>query len=383
MRILHTSDWHVGRQIRGRSRSDEFEAVLDEIVTIARTEQVDLVVIAGDIFDHRVPPADAEKLVYDTLLRLRGDGAQVVAIAGNHESQPRLHAVSPLFLELGIHLVTRVSRPEDGGVLEIPSRDGSELADLACVPFIAERRFGDAAEIFADASSWPTAYAEGVGHLLDAYANAMRPNRVHLLTAHLFAAGAAFSGSEREVTLGPNYAVPASAFPPSLSYVALGHIHRAQKVSGARCPVRYSGSPLMLDFGEEADHKGVEIVDVRAGKPAAVTTVRLTRGRKLRTLRGDLPSILDPALDTEDAYLRIEVDLLGPMPGLADQIRDRHPNAVTISPRYPEAPELEDALAPDSTPRERFERYLRTRKGYEEVALLMTGYDELVEGAEA
>lgn len=384
MRILHTSDWHVGRQIRGRSRQDEFVAVLDEIVTIAAAEQVDLVCIAGDLFDHRVPPADAEKLVYDTLLRLRGDGARVVAIAGNHESQPRLHAVAGLLDGLGIDLITKVQRPDAGGILTIPSRDGAEVAELACIPFIPERRFGDAAEIFDDASSWPAAYAEGVSHLLDAYAGAMRPDSIHLLTAHLFAAGASFTGSEREVTLGPNYAVPANAFPPSLSYVALGHIHRAQRVSGTRCPVRYSGSPLMLDFGEERDDKGVEIVEVTAGKPAAVRSVPLTSGRRLRTLRGPLEAILDAGLDTGEDYLRIEVELPGPLPGLADQVRTRHPNAVTITPRFPELPEdAEAGSSSDLSPRDRFERYLRHRKGYEDVSALMGGYDELVEGTNA
>lgn len=385
MRILHTSDWHVGRAIRGRPRIEEFTAVLDEMIQIARDRCVDLVVIAGDLFDHRVPPADAEKLVYETLLRLRDTGAQVAAIAGNHESQPRLEAVSGLLSGLGVHLATRVRRPDEGGILTIPARDGTHAAALACVPFIPERLFGDAAAIFDDAAEWPAAYAEGVGHLLTAYAAAMPEGTVHLLAAHLFAAGAQFGkgGGEREVTVGPNYAVPASAMPATLSYLALGHIHRAQKVPGAPSPTWYSGSPLMLDFGEELDRKSVQVVDAMPGKPPTVESLELSAGRKLRTLRGPLDDLLRQAGAVGDAFLRLQVEIQGPSPGLADQLRTAFPNAVTITPIYPDLPDETPEPSANLTTRERFERFLRQRKGFEEVGALMQGFDELVEGIDA
>ncbi|HZB78464.1 MAG TPA: exonuclease subunit SbcD, partial [Actinomycetota bacterium] len=125
LRFLHTGDWHVGRTIRGRSRLDEFEAVLDEIVAIVRDEQVDAVMIAGDVYDQRAVTADADRLVFETMLRLSDLGAAVIAIPGNHDSAARLEAIAPLMKRLGIDLVCRMLPPGDGGIVEVGARDGS------------------------------------------------------------------------------------------------------------------------------------------------------------------------------------------------------------------------------------------------------------------
>lgn len=380
MRFLHTSDWHVGRTIRTRSRQDEFEAVLDELVQVTRETAPDAVLIAGDLFDHHVPTADAEGLVYDTLLRLRDTGAAVVAISGNHESEARLTVVARLLDQLGVHLVAGFRRPDAGGILEVPARDRSSIAQIACVPFIAERRFGDAAALFQDSASWPATYAGRVAEMLGAYAAVMRPGTVQLMLAHLFASGAKLGGGEREVSVGPNYAVSAQELPKTLSYVALGHIHRCQKVPAAPSQTWYSGSLLQLDFGEEADRKSVTLVEASPGKPAKVEQIVLHAGRRLKTVSGSLDEVFTAGEADPDAYLRIEVTLEAQMPGLADLVRGRLPNAVQIVPRYPDAPREVRPNLERLSLREQLDLFVTQRDGSTDNAILLDAFEELVEG---
>src|ERR687891_292139 len=122
MRLLHTGDWHVGRSIRGRSREDEFAGALDEVVGIATEENVDLLLIAGDIYDQRAAAAEADRLVFDALLRLSSAGIPVVAVPGNHDSVARLEAVAPLLDRIGVSVVCRMRPPEQGGAVTVPAR---------------------------------------------------------------------------------------------------------------------------------------------------------------------------------------------------------------------------------------------------------------------
>jgi len=178
MRFLHTGDWHVGKRLRGRSRDEETVAALEQVVEMARDGAVDAVLIAGDVYEHRTVSPDADLIVFEALARLRDTGAAVVAIPGNHDSWQRLEALSKLLTPLGILVVPRVLRPDEGGVVEVPSRDGRERALVACVPFVPERRFGDAAALFDDRASGFTAYDEGMGAVLAGMA------RVPLLDGH-------------------------------------------------------------------------------------------------------------------------------------------------------------------------------------------------------
>src|SRR5438093_7983302 len=131
MRFLHTGDWHVGKAIRGRSRMGEFEAALDQVVGIAVAEGVDAVLVAGDLYEHRSAPADADALVFDALLRLHSAGIPVVAIPGNHDSAPRMEAVAGLLRAVDVEMASRVLPPDEGGVVVVPSRDGSQEARVA------------------------------------------------------------------------------------------------------------------------------------------------------------------------------------------------------------------------------------------------------------
>src|SRR5436190_505199 len=197
MRLLHTADWHVGRAIRGRSRGEEFADALAEVVGIAVAESVDAVLIAGDLYDHRSPAPEADALVFEALVRLYEARIPVVAITGNHDSAIRMEALARLLQPIGVSMVARVVPPDQGSLVEVPARDGSEAALVACVPFVPERRFGDAAALFEATEAWYQSYAEGMGRHLHAMTEPLRTDRVNVLLAHLFTDGAIPGGDER------------------------------------------------------------------------------------------------------------------------------------------------------------------------------------------
>ncbi len=388
MRFLHTSDWHVGKAIRGRSRTEEFAAVLDEVVEVAVAEAVDAVLLAGDVYEHRSAAPEADALVFDALLRLHDAGIRVVAIPGNHDSAVRLEAFGKLLRPLGTEVAHRVLPPDRGGIVEVPSRDGSEVAGVACVPFVPERRFGDAAELFAASERWYLSYAEGMGELLTAMAGGFRPDRVNVVLAHLFTDGAllrgrgrdtALGGGEREVTIGVNYAVAPSRLPGDAAYVALGHVHKPQRVKGSAAPARYAGSLLQLDFGEVDQRKSVTVVEASAGKPANVTEVPLSAGRKLLDVRGTLDEVVAKAGEVGDAFLRVFVKTDGPVPGIADRVRESLPNALDVHLEYERHENGSDGPAVSSlAPRDQFVAYYFAEHGAEPSDELLGAFDELL-----
>ncbi|MGZ4130331.1 MAG: exonuclease SbcCD subunit D [Actinomycetota bacterium] len=382
MRFLHTGDWHIGKAIRGRSRIDEHAAVLDEVVAIAVDRAVDAVLVAGDVYEHRAPSPDADAVVFDALLRLHDAGIRVVVIPGNHDSAARLEAFGKLLHPLGIDVAAQVLPPDRGGIVAIASRDGSEIVDVACVPFVPERRFGDATALFDATEAWFASYAQGMGELLAAMATGFTPGRASVVLAHLFTDGALVTpgGGEREITIGMAYAVPPSRLPGHVSYLAFGHVHLPQTVKGSPAPARFAGSLLQLDFGEAGQRKSVSIVDVVAGKPAKVEEVPVSAGRQLRDVRGPLDAVLEQGAQTGDAFLRVFVETEGPIPGIADRIRDELPNALDVHLVY----EREDATPgaePVSSlhPREQFVAYYRSLHSADPAPELLEAFDEVLD----
>ncbi len=339
MRLLHTSDWHVGKAIRGRSRADEHQAVLAEIAAIAESESVDLVVVAGDLFDTAAPTPEAERVVYRALLDLAAGRRPVVVVAGNHDSAQRLGAVAPLSQASGIHLASSIRPPGDGGVLEL-AVDG-ETALVALVPFPSQRYVVTADLLLSgDAADAHAVYADRIGRIAAALTAGFRADTVNLVVAHLMVMGGVLGGGERGAHTVFDYWVPATAFPGSAQYVALGHLHRAQQLAGP-APLHYCGSPLQLDFGESANEPVVNVVDVRPGLPADVRAVPLTAGRRLRTVRGTLAEVLarlgggeaggevGDVGEVGDDHLRVVLDEPARV-GLADEVRAAAPNAVEV-----------------------------------------------------
>ncbi len=380
MRFLHTSDWHVGRTIRGRSRMGEFRDALDQVVGIAVSEGADAVLVAGDVYEHRSTSPEADDAVFEALVRLREARIPVVLIPGNHDSNVRFEALGKLLRPLGTHVVARVLPPQQGGVVEVPSRDGTQAALVACVPFVPERRFGDAAALFDATESWYASYAEGMGELLAAMAGTFRPDRVNVLMAHLFTDRALLGSGERELTIGMAYAISPGRLPGTAAYCALGHVHRPQAVRGAPAPTRYAGSLIQLDFGEAEQAKSVALVDAAPGTPAKVREVPVTAGRPLVDLRGSLDDVVARADDVGDAFLRVFLETDGPVSGIADRVRDALPNALDVQLVYERldadvAAHVLGAL----TPREQFAASFRSHHGVEPTADMLASFDEVLE----
>ncbi len=326
MRILHTSDWHVGVTLKGRARLDEQRAVFGQIVDIAREEGVDLVIVAGDLYDTASPSSAAQRLLTSTLSALRGTGAEVVAIAGNHDNGPGLEALREWAAAAGIHLRGRIGKAADHLVTGVTS--GGERWRLAALPFVNQRYAVRAAELFElSTADTESAYADHLRRMVAALSQSFSADTVDLFCGHLTVVGGKVGGGEREVHTVADYAVPAAIFPASTNYVALGHLHRAQQIEGP-CPIRYSGGPLAVDFGEEDHTPSVTLVDVTADTPARVRQVPLTEAVPLKTLRGTLDELREAEVD-ERAWLRVFVTEPA-RAGLRGEVADLFPRAVQI-----------------------------------------------------
>ncbi len=325
VRFLHTSDWHLGRVIRGASRAAEYRAVLDEIITIADAQRVDLVLIAGDVFDTAAPSPESESIAYAALLRL-SEVAPVVVVAGNHDNPRRLEAVAPLLALGGVTVAGRLQPAADGGVKHFDDLG----VKVAMLPWQSQRGIVSAADLMAKEGAEHTAdYAARMGRIVEALCADMDTDTVNLIVGHLTVHGATATGSERTVHTVIDYSVPTSVFPGSLSYVALGHYHRPQRMP-AGPPVYYSGSPIQLDFGESGERKAVNVVTAEPGLPATVETVELASGTPLVRLAGTLEQVEAAAADVpEGAFVRVELDE-PPRMGLADAVRAVVPGAVDI-----------------------------------------------------
>ncbi len=341
MRILHTSDWHVGKRLGRYDRIEETRQAIEEVASIADAQAVDLVVHSGDLFDRPVPPMEALQVGLAGLVRLTGGGARpVVVVAGNHDSSDLFEALAPFLAGWGIHLVGAIKSPADGGVLRLETGAGNAL--VACLPFLREGRVVD---FMADTDRWYGQYADRVRRLTEAYSEYLieeaGTDAVSLLVAHFMITGARVGGhgaprGERELHMGEAYAVGEGAIPPSLSYVAMGHIHAPQPVPGANVPAEYAGSLLELDFGEAGEQKRVVIVDAEPGKLAGVQSVPLTAGRRLMQVSGTWEEIGDRE-DLAECYLELRVDTDGPEPGRDALARDVFPHLVKVAAVYERA----------------------------------------------
>jgi exonuclease SbcD len=329
MKILHTADWHVGKVLKGQPRFDEHVAVLRDLVRVADEEDVDLVVVAGDLFETATPHPQAQGLVMRTLLALRADGRDVVVLAGNHDSQRLVDDVyRPVLGELGVSVVGYPKRPGDGGTLTITTRAG-ETARVAVLPFLSHRFAVRAAEVVLhDSSEHAMDYARRIGQFIDLLTAGFTDDSVNIVTTHGTLLGGRRGGGERDGQTLLGYELPATLFPASAHYAALGHLHRYQEIDGP-CPIAYSGSPLSLDFGEEANTSVALVVAATPGSRANVRPVPVAGGRPLRTLHGTLDEVVAAGSDADDAFLRVILAQQASA-GLADRVRDALPNVLEV-----------------------------------------------------
>jgi exonuclease SbcD len=337
MRILHTADWHFGRTLEGRSRLEEQAAFMDELAAIVRDERIDLVLVAGDVYDSVNPPAAAEQLFYEGVARLSEGGKRPVAIiAGNHDHPDRLAASAPL---AGGQGVTLVGLPA-AGLLSFDIKRTGERALVYALPYPSESRLGELLEDGASEEALRIAYSERIARLVAREAGGFRKDTVNLLMSHLYVLGGAESDSERPIQVGGAYTVDTSALCAGAQYVALGHLHRPQTVK-APSLIRYCGSPLAYSFSEAGQAKSVTVLDLAPGAAAEPQEIWLSSGRPLvrwKATEGlaQVRSWLDEGRDP-NAWIDLEVHVTEAL-ALEEihELRKRRDGFIHIRPVYPD-----------------------------------------------
>jgi exonuclease SbcD len=298
MRILHTSDWHLGKPLENINRMDEQEQFVDQLCDIAEQEKINLVLVAGDVFDTYNPSSAAEELFYDAIDRLNCGGRRgVIVIAGNHDNPERLCAASPLAYKNGIILlgypasdagIYKVNRgnvivEESGpGWLELHISGCEHNAVILTLPYPSEARLEQVLCSELDESGIQQAYSDKIGSLFTALSKKFRDDTVNLVVSHIFMRGGRESESERTLQVGGALTVDPAVLPVNAHFAALGHLHRPQPVENASCPAFYSGSPLAYSFSEADYCKALYIVDAVPGSKAVVNELYLDCGKPLR-----------------------------------------------------------------------------------------------------
>ncbi|MBC3886982.1 exonuclease subunit SbcD [Acetobacterium paludosum] len=275
MKILHTADWHLGKNIEGHSRMDEQQCFLNDFVEIVEKENIDLIILAGDVYDSYNPPARAEQMFYETLKRLSKNGERMtVVIAGNHDNPQRLEAPGPLARDHGILMAglpkTIIEKGAYGKHRVVDSGEGfveieinGEKAVVLLLPYPSEKRLN---EVLYDVASDDEANKKSYGDRIFSYFNQLqthfRKDTINLVVSHIFAMNSVESGSERSIQLGGTYIVDGNCFPENTHYIALGHIHKPQAVPGTGKRGYYAGSPLHFNRREIAYGKKCMVVEL-------------------------------------------------------------------------------------------------------------------------
>lgn len=404
MRILHTSDWHLGRNLEQISRIGEQREFIDHLCTIVEEQNVELVLVAGDIYDTSNPSAAAEELFYEAIDRLCGNGRRaVVVIAGNHDNPERLCAASPLARRKGIILLGYpgsdagadfkaeppiVCITDSGpGWLELSIPGCEHHAVVITMPYPSEARLEELLTMEADEMALQQAYSERVGGIFRKLENKFREDTVNLVVAHLFLLGGSASDSERTLQVGGAMTVDPSIMPAKAHYAALGHLHRPQEIRNAPCPVFYAGSPLAYSFSEADYAKAVYIIDAKPGEKADVTPCYLNCGRPLRKWLAEkgMGQALEWCREGRDVNAWIDLEIVTDRIFTAEEqktLRSLNPGIINIRPRI----KAEDSEISEFQSREGrkidelFGDYYKYRMGTDIPDDLMRAFLEIVNG---
>lgn len=332
MRLIHTSDWHVGALLHGRDRSQELAVFLEELGTIVRDEAAEAVLISGDLFDQPNPPAEAEKLVFDFFRKMAERKISVVLIAGNHDSGARIEGKARLLELVEIHAF---GIPHRQASVEIRSKSGERLI-VAALPFTGEWRMLEWDETFTrNPSQQKSMFAERMKNLLSTLSKThFKPDAVNILMAHLTINGAFLSGTEKNIRMSDAWTIPSAMLPKEADYIALGHIHKQQKIPDAPVPTAYAGSPLYIDFGEEKDEKGVYVIEASPGRPIKLALRKLEKIIPVKTLRTTLKELEFQSKVHKDftGHLKVELHLeaADKKSGMMEEVRRLLPQSLVI-----------------------------------------------------
>lgn len=326
MRILHTADWHLGKNLEGLSRMDEQEQFLEDFVHIVKDNNIDLVIIAGDVYDSSNPPARAEKMFYDTLKKISANGERMtLVISGNHDNPERLVAAGPLAREHGIIMVgtpkSVVEVGEYGNNRVLNSGEGfveldinGEKTVILTVPYPSEKRLNEVLYGAMDETEERVkSYSDRIKKLFDSLKGNFKEDTINLVVSHLFATGAENTGSERNIELGGSFIVDKECFPKEAQYVALGHIHKPMILPGTNKKIRYAGSPLQYNKKEISFEKKCFLIDVKASEEADIDEIKFKVYKPIEVWKcNSIDEAIEKCEENKDrdcwVYLEIKTD---------------------------------------------------------------------------
>ncbi len=361
IRILHTADWHFGKTLEGRERFSEQRQFVEELAEICDEEKIDVVLVAGDVFQTVNPSAQAEELFFSALSTLAAGGTRgVVVIAGNHDQPERIKAAQKVADQLGITLLGfpkdtiyplhigegRIERLDGGtGWLELSVPGCEEHVVIAAVPYPSEARLNEVMSETLQDDEFQSRYQARIAELFEQLATHFRTDTVNVVMSHLYVGGGVESESEVQIQIGGAYAVDKSVFPKNAHYVALGHLHRPQAVHGAEVPIRYAGSPLAYSFSEAGQKKSVVVIDAKPGVPATWKEVLLTCGKPL--VKWNATEGIEQVWQwvqegkDENAWIDLSVHVkTGLQLDEIQRLRNMHEGFIHIRPMMPETSEV-------------------------------------------
>lgn len=318
IRVLHTSDWHLGQHFIGKSRLAEHQKFVQWLVGKIKENQIDVVVIAGDVYDTGSPPSYARELYNELVVQINQQGCQLIVLGGNHDSVSTLNESKGLLKHLSAEVIASVDTEAKNQVITLKGSNGKPGAILCAIPYLRPR---DLMQSQADQSAKDKAQALGsaiADHYQTIYALAEQTRQALgldipiIATGHLTAMGVKSSDSVRDIYVGNLEAFPASAFPPA-DYIALGHIHRPQIVAQSE-HIRYCGSPIPLSFDEIGSQKQVLIAEFDDNALVSVEPLHIPMFQPMQVIKGDLASIeaqlaaLNHPADALPIWLSMEVE---------------------------------------------------------------------------
>ncbi|MEQ6916810.1 exonuclease SbcCD subunit D [Halomonas aquatica] len=402
--LIHTADWHLGQSFHGQERHAEHRAFLAWLLDILVERQADALLVAGDLFDVVNPSLQAQTLLYDFIVSAheRLPSLDIVLIAGNHDSGNRIELPAPLMRRLRTHALGRVRWLDDGELdaerllVPLTDQDGETRAWCLALPFLRPAEVtGNAIAIEDDeeANDYVTGISRVHEQLVAAARRRREPGQALVAMSHAHLHGAAVSeASERPIVIGGEESISAALFPPEIAYVALGHLHRAQQVGEAR--IRYSGSPLPLDFSEvDYAHQVVEVA-IDGETLANTEAIPVPRPVAMqRTGPAPLDEVLarlealddDPALPRERwPWLEVRVELDAPVPDLRARVEaalaGKALRLLRLERRLPRVEDEEAAARVDLEtlgPRKLFERTWEGRWGQPPGDDVLADFDRL------
>jgi len=305
MRILHTADWHLGKRLEQSERTDEHQAFLSWLILTLTTEKIDVLIVAGDVFDTGSPSNAAFEQYYGFLRQVKDTCCrEVIIIGGNHDSISTLNAPQTLLKYFNVHIIGGVPQEFTDQIIEIKNTQGKVELVVCAVPFLRDRdiRLSIAGETLEERESRIKQGISDHYHQFLTHISDYKLNNIPIIaTGHLFAAGSATSDSEKEIHVGNLGQIGGDQFPAEFNYVALGHIHRPQLINKMN-HIRYSGSPIPLSFSETDDLKQVIILEFADGEIIGLQDLEVPCSRKLIRIKGDFEKVKTKLVLLEDPH---------------------------------------------------------------------------------